>query len=226
MEKPHGQKAYTNYHQSGERFNLAISNMLPLKDETGIYFVTTIRKPSVYVVAKIIPLYLILLGITGSIIHTELNILPYPYPFLMLFVFLIFFLKTEKTEGYTTNGLKFQKVRFDFMNAKATDYTTILPTGKENAISTNELAVIMGFSDSRSLQADIAKSRNAGQIILSSTQGGYYLPKDDAEVQEFVAVLRARAINTFRALKSAREYLQKDRGQMSFNDLEGIEDEL
>ena len=38
------------------------------------------------------------------------------------------------------------------MNAKATDYTTILPIGKENAISTNELAVIMGFSDSRSLQ--------------------------------------------------------------------------
>lgn len=54
------------------------------------------------------------------------------------------------------------------MNAKATDYTTILPIGKENAISTNELAVIMGFSDSRSLQTDIAKSRNAGQIILSS----------------------------------------------------------
>ena len=43
------------------------------------------------------------------------------------------------------------------MNAKATDYTTILPTGKENAKSTNELAVIMGFSDSRSLQAGYSK---------------------------------------------------------------------
>lgn len=41
-----------------------------------------------------------------------------------------------------------------------------------------------------------------------------------------MAVLRARAINTFRALKSAGEYLQKDKRQMSFNDLEGIEDEL
>ena len=66
MEKPHGQKVYTNYHQSGERFNLAISNLLPLKEETGIYFVTTIKKSSVYVVAKIIPLYLILMGVTGS----------------------------------------------------------------------------------------------------------------------------------------------------------------
>lgn len=110
------------------------------------------------------------------------------------------------------------------MNAKVTDYTMILPTGKENAISTNELAVIMGFSDSRSLQADIAKSRNAGQIILSSTQGGYYLPKDDDEVQEFVAVLRARAINTFKALKSARKYLKEDKAQMSFDDIS--EDEI
>ena len=226
MEKPHGRRAYTSYHQSGRRFNLAISNLLPLKEETGIYFVTTIKKSSVYVVAKIIPLYLILMGVTGSSIHTGLNILPYLYHFIMLFLFLIFSLKNRENRGYVANGLKFQKVRFDFMNAKATDYTTILPTGKENAISTNELAVIMGFSDSRSLQTDIAKSRNAGQIILSSTQGGYYLPKDDVEVQEFVAVLRARAINTFRALKSAREYLQKDKGQMSFNDLEGIEDEL
>lgn len=56
MEKPYGQRAYTNYHQSGERFNLAISNMLSLKDETDIYFVTTIKKSSVYVVAKTIPL--------------------------------------------------------------------------------------------------------------------------------------------------------------------------
>ena len=87
MEKPHGQKVYTNYHQSGERFNLAISNLLPLKEETGIYFVTTIKKSFVYVVAKIIPLYLILIGITGNSIDTELNILPYLYYFLMFFFF-------------------------------------------------------------------------------------------------------------------------------------------
>mgnify|MGYP007106002577 CR=1 FL=1 len=87
MEEPHGQRAYTDYHQSGERFNLAISNLLPLKEETGIYFVTIIKKSSVYVVAKIIPLYLILIGVTGSSIHTELNILPYLYYFLMFFFF-------------------------------------------------------------------------------------------------------------------------------------------
>lgn len=44
MEKPHGQRAFTDYHQSGEKFNLAISFSLPLKDKTGIEFVTTIEK--------------------------------------------------------------------------------------------------------------------------------------------------------------------------------------
>lgn len=112
------------------------------------------------------------------------------------------------------------------MNTNITDYTVILPTGKENAISTAELAVIMGFSDSRSLQVDISQSRNAGQVILSSTQGGYYLPANDEEVQEFVAVLRARAINTFRALKSAREYLQRDKEQMCFDDMEVMKYDL
>lgn len=87
MEKPQGQRVFIDFLQGGEKFNLAISKLLPLKDETGIYFVTTIKKSSVYVVAKTIPLYLILMGITGSTIHTELNILPYLYHFLVLLFF-------------------------------------------------------------------------------------------------------------------------------------------
>lgn len=105
-----------------------------------------------------------------------------------------------------------------------TDYTKFLPIGKENAISSTDLCVLMGFESVRALQNDIAKSRNAGQIILSSTTGGYYLPKDDTEVQEFVEVLRARAINTFKAIKSAREYLKQDKEQMTMKDI--LEDEI
>lgn len=112
------------------------------------------------------------------------------------------------------------------MSANITDYTTILPTGKENAISTNELAVIMGFGDSRSLQADIARSRNEGQVILSSAKGGYYLPANDEEIQEFVSILQAREINTLRVLKSAREHLKRDKGQICFDDMEVMESDL
>ena len=112
------------------------------------------------------------------------------------------------------------------LSANITNYEEILPVGKENAVSTAELSVIMGFGDSRSLQADIARSRNAGQIILSSTSGGYYLPGNNEEIQEFIAVLRARAINTFKALKSAREYLEKDKSQISLDDVEAMEYDL
>lgn len=107
-----------------------------------------------------------------------------------------------------------------------TDYTKILPTGKENAVSSTELTILMGFENIRALQIDIAKSRSSGQIILSSTMGGYYLPADDEEVREFVEVLRARAINTFRAIKSAREYLKEDKNQINMDEMEVITDEL
>lgn len=92
-----------------------------------------------------------------------------------------------------------------------TDYTKILPTGKKNAISSKELTILMGFDNTRMLQADIAKSREAGQVILSCSTGGYYLPGNDAEIEEFIGVLRARAINTFKAIRSARMALEKSK---------------
>ena len=112
------------------------------------------------------------------------------------------------------------------MVVKVTDYTKILPTGKENAISTDELTILLGFADARGLQTDIAKSRNAGQVILSSVQGGYYLPANDDEVREFIGALQARAIGTFKAIKSARKYLKEDKTQMSFDDMRAFVDEL
>lgn len=110
------------------------------------------------------------------------------------------------------------------MAKSVTDYTKILPTGKENAISTDELTVLLGFTDTRALQTDISKARADGQIILSSTSGGYYLPANDDEVREFIGALQARAIGTFKAIKSARKYLKEDKGQMSFKDI--TEDEI
>lgn len=109
------------------------------------------------------------------------------------------------------------------MSERITDYTTILPTGKANAISSKDLAFLMGFDNIRSLQTDIARSRDAGQVILSSSTGGYYLPASNAEIEEFIAILRARAINTFKALRSARIALEmeaeKQARQMKLDDI-------
>ena len=96
----------------------------------------------------------------------------------------------------------------------ATDYSQILRTGKENAIPSQELAQMLGFSDTRALRADIAKSRQEGQVIISSTSGGYYLPANLKEVADFVRSLEARAKNTFAAIQSARQALEALPGQL------------
>ena len=101
---------------------------------------------------------------------------------------------------------------------KVTNYEDFLPKGKENAISSTELCAVLGFENTRALQIDIAKARESGQVILSATTGGYYLPKDNKEIEEFIAILRARAINTFKALKSAKERLEQIDGQTTLFD--------
>ena len=101
-----------------------------------------------------------------------------------------------------------------------TDYTLFLRKGKENAIPAADLARALGFSSIRRLQQDIAKSRAAGQIICSSTTGGYYLPADHEEIEAFVHSLESRAKKTFMALRSAREALREPEGQLSLEDIE------
>lgn len=78
------------------------------------------------------------------------------------------------------------------------------------------------------LMTEIAREREAGALILSTCRngGGYFLPSDgDAgkrEIAAFVATLRARALNTLRALKAAREALESLDGQVSIDDVERV----
>lgn len=102
------------------------------------------------------------------------------------------------------------------------NYTNILPMGKRNAISTEELRQILGFSTTRCLQLDIAEARAAGVPILSATSGGYYLPQSTAEVVECQRTLRARAISTLKTLKNLNQYaldMDADYKQLSINDI-------
>lgn len=102
-----------------------------------------------------------------------------------------------------------------------TDYTQILPTGKQNAVKSDELMRITGFHSIRAMRADIARSRTEGQIIACDTQtGGYYLPADREELTEFVKIIEARAKSTLYMLKSAKRKLQEYDGQCEL-DLSG-----
>ena len=106
-----------------------------------------------------------------------------------------------------------------------------LPQGEENAIQAKELARQCGFKGARDLQHAIALERETGALILSTCRhgGGYYRPAPGEagrqEVSAFIRTLRARAINTLRAIRAAHEALERLDGQielqMTHNGKEG-----
>lgn len=87
----------------------------------------------------------------------------------------------------------------------------LLPQGEANAITTRELLHRTGYRSARELQKEISEERRQGVPILSKVNdgGGYYLPSDGAagieEIHAFERTIRARAANTFAALRAARE---------------------
>lgn len=84
----------------------------------------------------------------------------------------------------------------------------LLPTGKENAVSTEELVRVIGCGSARELQQYIAQERKAGAVICSSTTGGYYLPANYGEMAEFYKTLENRAMNTLIALQSTKKAME------------------
>lgn len=105
---------------------------------------------------------------------------------------------------------------------------SLLLQGETNAIPSGDLVNLTGVKSTRELQLIISQEREAGALILSTCRGGggYFLPSDGEagkrEIAAFVATLRARALNTLRALKTAREALESLEGQVALDDLEGV----
>lgn len=54
----------------------------------------------------------------------------------------------------------------------------LLPQGEEDAISTRMLVYMIGFRSARDLQFQVAREREAGKLILSTSKGGYFIPQD------------------------------------------------
>lgn len=95
--------------------------------------------------------------------------------------------------------------------------SSLLPVGKENAISTDDLVKYTGCSSARELQQYIARERKAGAVICSSTTGGYYLPANYGEMVEFYRTLESRAHNTMIALESTKKALDEYKWQQAEN---------
>lgn len=79
----------------------------------------------------------------------------------------------------------------------------LLPVGKENAVTTQDLVKLSGCGSARELQQRIAYEREYGAIICSGSGRGYWRPKDRQEIQEFVHTMNARALNKIKSYADA-----------------------
>lgn len=78
----------------------------------------------------------------------------------------------------------------------------LLPFGKDNAVTTQELMRLTGCRTARELQQRIAYEREHGAIICSGSGRGYWRPKDRQEIEQFVKTMKARALNTLKVIRS------------------------
>ncbi len=91
----------------------------------------------------------------------------------------------------------------------------LIPTGRENAVSIKTLMHSTGWTE-RAIRAAVNRERVSGALILSNRQdGGYYLPQNRSEIQEFITSNEAQAFSTLRMLRAAREQLEASEGQLT-----------
>ena len=88
----------------------------------------------------------------------------------------------------------------------------LLSPGKANGRKCAELAATVG-TDGRSLRRAIQVERQAGALILSSTETGYFLPDNVDELREFVISMRHRAKEINSVCRAAENALADATGQ-------------
>ena len=83
--------------------------------------------------------------------------------------------------------------------------------GKENAILLSDLSALTG-KNKRTIKKCVQEIRDAGNPVVSSSYGGYFLPRrnsddDIAEAQRFCNMQRSQAISRFRLARSVKRWL-------------------
>ncbi len=94
----------------------------------------------------------------------------------------------------------------------STSIYDLLPVGESNKISTHDLMRLINESSIRELKKRVRTERLNGALILSTTQngGGYYKPKNESEIADFIELYSRHAKATFAMLKAARHALKGD----------------
>lgn len=90
----------------------------------------------------------------------------------------------------------------------------IIPFGKDNAITRDKLANLIGYSD-RKIRDNIHHLRMNGYVICSdSGHKGYWRPTKRSEVNDFIIQMESYGKQCFMASKSAREYMKNHEDQL------------
>lgn len=84
---------------------------------------------------------------------------------------------------------------------------SLIPKGRSNAIQRKYLINALGVKSVREVSSIVASARNAGLIIASCTDG-YYIPENEAELEEFYNWMRGKSLSALKALKATRKRLQ------------------
>lgn len=93
----------------------------------------------------------------------------------------------------------------------------LLKEGRDNRIPRRELMNRMGLvcgnpKDDRDFYLQLRKERMDFKLKIASTKadgGGYWIPKDDLELAEYVKDSKATAIGNFASSKPARDAFKK-----------------
>jgi len=136
--------------------------------------------------------------------------------------------ETGHDENVAFGLAAFSTSDFSTVPNKTQQIFDLLPKGEANAIPSRQLAELVGAPSVRELQNRISADREGGALILSTCRngGGYFKPSDGAEgraeIERYIRTLRARALNTLRALSGAKAAIASDSGlagQIDFEEM-------
>lgn len=103
------------------------------------------------------------------------------------------------------------------------DIVSLLNRGKENAVTSAELAELTGL-DLRTVRGLIEDARNTG-VLIAASNDGYFIPATEQEAAMWLKMAGNKARSIFRTMQGARRWLKIQgwylpSGQLSFDDLE------
>ena len=91
-------------------------------------------------------------------------------------------------------------MKFDYSDI---DILSVIPTGRENAISMREIADLLDLDSTRPVRKLINEARTDGTLICSG-DNGYWLPESLEEVRDSYNRSRSMALSILASLKVQR----------------------